>query len=92
MLRIVIKQVVEKGNEALIELTEKFDKAKLTAETLRVTTEEIKEAYKSVTKEQVKALKLMKDRVKAFEQSQINKTKTETIRNGITIQTVLKTS
>ncbi len=86
----VIKQVREKGNTAIIELTEKFDKAKLTSETLKVTPKEIKEAYESVTKEQVKALKFMKAKVKAFEQAQISKRKTETIIDGITIQTFLE--
>lgn len=86
----IIKQVSEKGDKALLEFTEKFDKAKLTIETLRVTTKETEEAYKSVSKEQVKALKFMKDKVKAFEQTQISKTKTEITSDGIKVQTVLK--
>ena len=44
----ILFEVREKGDEALFSFTEKFDKVKLSAATLRVTEEEIKEAYEEV--------------------------------------------
>ena len=44
----ILFEVREKGDEALFSFTEKFDKVKLSAATLRVTEEEIKEAYESM--------------------------------------------
>ena len=45
-VKAIIKQVKENGNDALVEFALKFDKAELTLRTLKVKTEEIKEAYK----------------------------------------------
>jgi histidinol dehydrogenase len=47
-VREIIEQVREKGDEALFALTEKFDGAKITAENVQVTEEEIEEAYRQV--------------------------------------------
>ena len=44
-VKAIICQVKENGDKALIELAEKFDKAKLTQKTFKVRKEEIKEAY-----------------------------------------------
>ena len=50
-----VKEIVEavhtRGDDALLEYTAKFDKASLTPETMRVTREEIEEAYKKVDPE-----------------------------------------
>ena len=42
-VRAIISQVVKNGDAALIELTEKFDKARLGAKNLRVIEQEIEE-------------------------------------------------
>lgn len=44
----IVNDVHKRGDEALLEYTAKFDKAKLTSETMRVTKEEIEEAYNAV--------------------------------------------
>ena len=41
----IIKEIREKGDKALFGYTQKFDRCEITAETVRVTKEEIKEAY-----------------------------------------------
>ena len=41
----ILKNVKEKGDEALFAYTKEFDKTEITGETIRVTEEEIKEAY-----------------------------------------------
>ena len=47
----IVANVHEKGDAALLEYTAKFDKAELTPETMRVTEEEIREAYDAVDPE-----------------------------------------
>lgn len=44
-VREILERVKEEGDSALFEYTKKFDKTEITAETIRVTEEEIKEAY-----------------------------------------------
>ena len=44
----ILANVKEKGDEALFSYTKEFDKVEVTPETIRVTEEEIKEAYKAV--------------------------------------------
>jgi histidinol dehydrogenase len=89
-VKAIISQVKENGDKALIELTEKFDKAKLTTKTLKVKAEEIKEAYKKTSRKQVAALKFMQEKVSAFQKQQLNQTETKTTSDGITVQTVLR--
>ena len=44
-MREILERVKEEGDSALFEYTKEFDKTEITAETIRVTEEEIKEAY-----------------------------------------------
>lgn len=89
-VKAIINEVKEKGDKALIELAEKFDKAKLTPKTLKVTAEEIKEAYKKTTKKQVAALKFMQERVSALQEQKLNQPEKKTANDGITIRTVVR--
>ena len=45
-VQAIIQEVRAKGDEALFAYTKQFDKVELTAETIRVTPEEIEEAYR----------------------------------------------
>ena len=47
----IVADVQARRDEAVLEYTERFDKAKLTPETMRVTEEEIKAAYDAVDPE-----------------------------------------
>ncbi len=89
-VKAIIKQVKDNGNGALIEFAVKFDKAKLTLRTLKVRTEEIKEAYKKADLEQVSALKFMKEKVNAFQKQLLTQTEIKTSSDGIWVQTVLR--
>ena len=89
-VKAIIKQVKENGNGALVEFALKFDKAELTLRTLKVKTEEIKEAYKKASLEQVLALKFMKERVNAFQKQLLTQTEIKTSSDGIWVQTVLR--
>lgn len=89
-VKAIVKQVKENGNGALVEFALKFDKAELTLRTLKVKTEEIKEAYKKASLEQVSALKFMKEKVNAFQKQLLTQTEIKTSSDGIWVQTVLR--
>jgi histidinol dehydrogenase len=86
----IISKVVKNGDAALIEFAEKFDKAALKAENLRVTTREIEKAYKAVSKEQISALRLMKNKVSSLESLILERVRIATSKDGIAVQTVLR--
>ncbi len=86
----VINAVREKGDAAIFEFTEKFDKTKLTAKTLQVTPKEIKAAYRLVTEEQVNALKLIKGKLETLETQALKQQPTKSFLEDITVQTVLR--
>ncbi|MEM1531014.1 MAG: histidinol dehydrogenase [Candidatus Bathyarchaeia archaeon] len=73
----IIREVRERGDKALIDLTEKFDGTRLTVERLRVSREEIKDAYSIVGEEQISAIKLARDRVERFERSILERARFE---------------
>ena len=89
-VKAIISKVAKNGDAALIELTEKFDKTRLTAKDLRVKPAEIKEAYQAVSEEQISALKFIKDKVSAFEKRVLKQAGFKTSRAGITVQNVLR--
>jgi histidinol dehydrogenase len=84
----IVSQVRKDGDTALIEFAEKFDKTKLTPQTLRVSAEEIKEAYSKVTQQQIDALQFMKQRVETYQKQQLQP-ENQTDIDGISIRTVL---
>lgn len=47
----IVNNVKAKGNQALFEYTEKFDGVKISADCIKVTEEEVKEAYEEVSEE-----------------------------------------
>ena len=67
-VRQIINDVRQRGDNALFELTEKFDSAKLT--TLEVNKAQIKAAYKKVDVKLVDAMKLAAERIGTFHQAQ----------------------
>jgi histidinol dehydrogenase len=86
----IIGAVQKRGNAALLEFTERFDKTKLTARDLRVTSAEIKAAYKAVTQPQVNALKLMREKLFANDKLALQQIGYKTSREGITVHTVMR--
>jgi len=71
---VTVKEVVERvrkeGDPAVLEYTEKFDKVKLTLKDIRVSPEEIREAYTRVEQKKVDALKLAAQNIRAFHEKQ----------------------
>ena len=86
----IISAVRKRGDAAIVEFTEKFDKTMLSQREMRVTAKEIEVAYKLVTKGQIAALKLMKKKLEAIEELTLLQQPAKTTREGITVQTELR--
>lgn len=68
----IIEQVRTKGDEALFGYTLKFDKCEITADNVKVTDEEIKEAYEKVDPELVKVMKKSAANIIKFHEKQLH--------------------
>lgn len=66
----VVERVRKQGDPAVIEYTEKFDRARLTLKDIRVSPEEIKAAYANVDQKKVDALKLAAQNIRLFHEKQ----------------------
>lgn len=89
-VKTIISEVKAQGDPALLDFALRFDKAQLTPETLRVSPEEIQEAYNKVTLEQVAAIEFMKKRVSVFQKQLLANTAVRAFNEGIMVQTVLR--
>lgn len=69
----IVNNVKEKGNSALLEYTKKLDGATLKEESLRVSPEEIKEAYTKVTPIFLNSLREAMENIISFHQKQLQK-------------------
>ncbi|KMT22593.1 histidinol dehydrogenase [Clostridium cylindrosporum] len=67
----IISDIRKRGDSALIEYTEKFDKVKL--ESLRVTEEEVKEAVKEVGEDFIRILEKAKANIVSYHEKQVEK-------------------
>lgn len=66
----IIAEVRKRGDDAVVEYTNTFDKAGVTAQTLRFTEEEIERGAARVTPEVVGALQFAHDRIRAHHEKQ----------------------
>jgi histidinol dehydrogenase len=71
--RAIVDDVAARGDTALIEATAKYDRLTLTAETLRVSAEEIAAATAACDPKTVDALKLARDRIETYHRRQLPK-------------------
>lgn len=78
----VIRDVRERGDAAVLELTKKFDGAELTADRLRVSTLEIEEAWQQLDPRVCEALEGSKRNVQAFAHQSLRKSWTMTNEQG----------
>ena len=67
----IITDVRARGDAALVELTNKFDHADVTAAALKLSAVEIDEALKRVSKEQLAAIETAATRIEAYHQRQL---------------------
>lgn len=66
----ILTNVKDNGDLALFEYTEKFDKVKLTAGTIKVTDEEIAEAYEQVDDELIRVIRLAMKNIEDYHEMQ----------------------
>jgi len=69
----IVKSVKERGDEALIEYTKKFDKVKITSNELRVSESEISAAFNELDSTLIKSFKVAIDNVTRFYKEQLPK-------------------
>ncbi|GIT64660.1 MAG: hypothetical protein Ct9H300mP23_02870 [Nitrospinota bacterium] len=70
MVRKILNDVKEKGDEELLRLTHQFDRHTLPLEKIRVTSDEIKAAYKEISQEELDALGEAAKRIRLFHERQ----------------------
>jgi histidinol dehydrogenase len=87
--RAIMDDVSVHGDPAVLEYTAKFDGVKL--DSIRVSTEEIDAAYKKVTSEQVRALKIMKTQLERSELAVLKRLKGISVRSkGVSIERTIQ--
>jgi histidinol dehydrogenase len=89
-VKTIVSQVKENGDKALIEFAQKFDKATLTFKTLKVRSEEFKDAYTKTSRDQISAIQFMKAKVSAFQKLLLAQTEIKSVDEGINVQTNLR--
>ncbi|NNM74603.1 histidinol dehydrogenase [Enterovirga aerilata] len=67
----IVADVVARGDEALVELTRKFDRFEIAPETLRVSDGEIETAFRASDPEALEALRLAAGRIETYHARQI---------------------
>ncbi len=66
----ILNEVKEKGDEALFSFTERFDGVRLTRDTIRVTKEEIEEAYRQIDPELLEVIRQALKNIRSFHEKQ----------------------
>jgi histidinol dehydrogenase len=72
-VRTIIADVAARGDRALLELTQKFDRVGLTASGLRISAAEIDGAYGACDRTALDALALARDRIEVYHRRQLPK-------------------
>jgi histidinol dehydrogenase len=89
-VRTIIDDVKEEGDKALLRYTEKFDNVHLLASKIKVSENEIKDAYMKLDEKQVIALRKAADNIKAFHKKQLRAKWTMQITEGVTLGQVTR--
>src|SRR5689334_2311860 len=71
VVRGIIADVRKRGDEALVELTNRFDKAGVTIDTLKLSAAEIEQALGKVGKDQLAAIEIAAGRIEAYHKRQL---------------------
>ncbi len=69
----IIQLVRERGDEALIDLTRKFDGLELTPETLEIPFEDLEKAYEDLEDDVREALEIAEERIRSFHEKQVER-------------------
>jgi histidinol dehydrogenase len=71
VVRAILKDVADRGDAALLELTRKYDRVDLDASGLKITAGEIEIAYGACDRRALDALALARDRIEAYHRRQL---------------------
>jgi len=89
-LKKIAKEVKKKGDIALLEYTERFDKVKIDVDAFRVKEEEIERAYKEVSAELLSAIRLAIKQVRQFHEKNLPQSWIESFTKGIIVGQVVR--
>ncbi len=78
----IIADVKEKGDQALFSYTEKFDQCRIDASNIKVTKEEIREAYEKVDAGLVEVMRKSAENIRAFHAKQLHNSWIDTKNDG----------
>lgn len=78
----IVNSVKERKDEAIFEYTLKFDKFALSADNIRVTEEEIEEAYNSISKEYISVMEEAFQNIRKFHEMQVRNSFIQTYEGG----------
>ena len=82
-VQAILRDVKDKGDKAVIDYTEKYDKLRLTPSILKVSEKEIEEAFNSVNNSDIEVLKFAAGRIERFHKKQIQNSWITTEEEGI---------
>jgi histidinol dehydrogenase len=82
-VRPIVEDVKSRGDEAVKEYTSKFDKVELSS--FLVTKDEIQEAYKQVSQDQIEALRESRKRLEIIESIRLSQMNFETTLDGVSV-------
>ena len=86
----ILREVALKGDRALLEYTRRFDGVSLTPEELRVSREEVQEAYGEVSESELGALRASRERMEALDRETLRRAEGWSwLRDGIRVDAVL---
>jgi len=72
-VREIIDQVRERGDRAILELTEKFDGVQLTPEEMEIPFEDLERAYEDLEEDVREALEIAEERIRSFHEKQLER-------------------
>ncbi|MGE5474590.1 MAG: histidinol dehydrogenase [Ignavibacteriales bacterium] len=89
-VRAILDDVKQNGDEAVAKYTAMFDWSGASADSIRLTSEEIDEAYKSVEKEFIETIKVSVDRVRKFHLKQKQNSWFDTEEEGVMLGQIVR--
>lgn len=90
VVREIVDNVKTSGDKALLEYTKRFDKVDLNRDELKVSPDELKEAYKSLKEEEVEALKSVARNIRIHHSRQMRELDFKETVEGVKVAQVLR--
>jgi histidinol dehydrogenase len=86
----ILEEIKTRKDEALLKYTEKFDKIRLSPDEIKITKQDIEDAYSKVSKTQVKAIKKSKNRLEKVENRRLKGLNFNYFSEGVMIQSQVR--